>query len=231
MLTATVLASNSFPTQKIPNTNRIKFTIKTIRDNEIGITSVNTLEKPVTPATANPLGIIIRPKAADTLAGKLMSDELDIIVWDSANISAKSEIRHKLDLRSGLSVALYTGHPFATRKYLKREELIDETILYMTPSGNENSLGDAHYIQLYEKAGFHPEIILKSNDLESVLIMVAAEQGISVLPSYCVEKLNNADNLVFITLEGEEEYEDIYMMWKENHNNSALECFLSFMNK
>ena len=216
MLTATVLAANSFPTQKIPNTNRIKFTIKTIRDNEIGITSVNTLEKPVTPATANPLGIITRPKDADTLAGKLMSAELDIIAWDSANISAKSEIRRKLDLRSGLSVALYTGHLFATRKYLKREELIDETILYMTPSGNENSLGDAHYIQLYEKAGFHPKNMLKSNDLESVLIMVAAEQGISVLPSYCVEKLNNADNLVFITLEGEEEYEDIYMMWKEN---------------
>ena len=41
-------------------------------------------------------------------------------------------------------------------------------------------------------------------------------QGISVLPSYCVEKLNNADNLVFITLEGEEEYEDVYMMCKEN---------------
>lgn len=217
MLTATVLAANSFPTQKILNTNRIKFTIKTIRDNEIGITSVNTLEKPVTPATANPLRIITRPKDADTLAGKLMSDELDIIfAWDSTNISAKSEIRHKLDLRSGLSVALYTGHPFATRKYLKREELIDETILYMTPSGNENSLGDAHYIQLYEKAGFHPKNMLKSNDLESVLIMVAAEQGISVLPSYCVEKLNNTDNLVFITLEGEEEYEDIYMMWKEN---------------
>ena len=79
MLTATVLAANSFPTQKILNTNRIKFTIKTIRDNEIGITSVNTLEKPVTPATANPLGIITRPKDADTLAGKLMSDGLDII--------------------------------------------------------------------------------------------------------------------------------------------------------
>ena len=216
MLTATILAANSFPTQKIPNANRIKFTIKTIRNNEIGITSVNTLEKPVTPANANPLGIITRPKDADTLAGKLMSDELDIIAWDSANISAKSEIRRKLDLRSGLSVALYTGHPFATHKCLKREELIDETILYMTPSGNENSSGDAHYIQLYEKEGFHPKIMLKSNDLESVLIMVAAEQGISVLPSYCVEKLNNADNLVFITLEGEEEYEDIYMMCKEN---------------
>ena len=79
MLTATVLAANFFPTQKIPNKNRIKFTIKTIRDNEIGITSVNTLEKPVTPATANPLGIITRPKDADTLAGKLMSDGLDII--------------------------------------------------------------------------------------------------------------------------------------------------------
>ena len=80
----------------------------------------------------------------------------------------------------------------------------------------------------YEKAGFQPKILLKSNDLESLLMMVASEQGITVLPSYCVEKLNNAENLVYITLDGEEDYEDIYMMWKDGHNNAALQCFLDF---
>lgn len=165
----------------------------------------------------------------DTLAEKLMLGELDVIfAWDSTNIIVRSEIKHKLDMRSGLSVALYNGHPLSTHKYLKREDLRDETILYHTPSGSENSFGDIHYMQLYEKAGFQPKILLKSNDLESLLMMVASEQGITVLPSYCVEKLNNAENLVFITLDGEEDYEDIYMMWKDGHNNAALQCFLDF---
>ncbi|MDD6043331.1 MAG: LysR family transcriptional regulator [Eubacteriaceae bacterium] len=173
--------------------------------------------------------LVCHREGTDALADRLMSDDLDVIfAWDSKNISTRDEINHKLDMRSGLSVVLYTGHPFATRRYLKREELCNETILYMTPSGNDDSIGDMHYMQLYEKAGFQPKILLKSNDLESLLMMVAAEQGVTVVPSYCVEKLNNADNLVFLPLDGEEEYEDIYMMWKSSHSNAALQCFFEF---
>ena len=86
------------------------------------------------------------------------------------------------------------------------------------------------YMQLYEKAGYEPKILLKSNDIESLLIMVAAEEGISVLPSYLVEKLRNADNIVFLPLDGEEEYDEIFMFWKSSHSNSALQCFLDFVN-
>ena len=165
----------------------------------------------------------------DTLAEKLLSDELDIIFsWDSTNLISREDISHTLDLRSGLSVALYSGHALAARKFLFREDLSDETILYMTPSRKDDSFGDIRYMQLYEKAGYHPRILLKSNDLESLLMMVAAEQGITVLPSYCVEKLKNADNLVFLPLEGEEEYEDINMMWKCSRENAALKCFVDF---
>ena len=165
----------------------------------------------------------------DTLAEKLLSDELDIIFsWDSTNLISREDISHTLDLRSGLSVALYSGHALAARKFLFREDLSDETILYMTPSRKDDSFGDIRYMQLYEKAGYHPRILLKSNDLESLLMMVAAEQGITVLPSYCVEKLTNADNLVFLPLEGEEEYEDINMMWKCSRENAALKCFVDF---
>ncbi|MGN0732635.1 MAG: LysR family transcriptional regulator [Emergencia sp.] len=165
----------------------------------------------------------------DTLAEKLLSDELDIIFsWDSTNLISRDDISHTLDMRSGLSVALYSGHALASRKFLFREDLSDETILYMTPSGKDDSFGDIRYMQLYEKAGYHPRILLKSNDLESLLMMVAAEQGITVLPSYCVEKLTNADNLVFLPLDGDEEYEDIYMMWKGCRENAALKCFVDF---
>ena len=100
----------------------------------------------------------------------------------------------------------------------------------MTPSRSGDSFGDMRYMQLYEKAGYEPKILLKSNDIESLLIMVAAEEGISVLPSYLVEKLRNADNIVFLPLDGEEEYDEIFMFWKSSHSNSALQCFLDFVN-
>ena len=98
----------------------------------------------------------------------------------------------------------------------------------MTPSSAGDSLGDVHFMQLYERAGYQPKILLKSSDVESILMMVAAEEGISILPSYSVVKLMNADNLVFVPLDGDEEYEDIFMMWKKSSGNLALQSFLRF---
>ena len=167
----------------------------------------------------------------DTLSEKLLTNELDVIfAWDSTNLRSNEEVECRLDTRSRLSVALYAGHPYAARKSLRRQDLRDENILFMTPSRSGDSFGDMRYMQLYEKAGYEPKILLKSNDIESLLIMVAAEEGISVLPSYLVEKLRNADNIVFLPLDGEEEYDEIFMFWKSSHSNSALQCFLDFVN-
>lgn len=166
----------------------------------------------------------------DSLAKSLLRDELDVVIgWDSMNLRDNPDIDWRLEYRSGLSVALYDNHPYAMRTTLQRADLKGETILYMSPASQGNSFGDSHFMQMYEKAGFIPNILLKSSDIESLLMMVASEEGISVLPSYSVAKITNADNLTFVPLEGEEEYEDIFMLWKKECSNGALRLFLEFM--
>ena len=68
---------------------------------------------------------------------------------------------------------------------------------------------------LYEKAGYPPRIVLRRSGRESLLIMVGTEEGITILPSYTIEKLNNVENLIFVPLEGENEYEDLFMIRKK----------------
>ena len=57
-------------------------------------------------------------------------------------------------------------------------------------------------------------------------MMVAAEEGISVMPSYITNKLTNADNLVFIPLIGEEEAEEIIDRWKQGELTPELRHFV-----
>ena len=128
--------------------------------------------------------------------------------------------------RARLVVALYGSHPFARRTALHRSELKNETILFMTPSSTGASFGDDHFMQLYQQAGYLPNILLRSNDVESILMMVAAEEGISILPAYCTDKLTNADNLIFVPLLGEEETEDILAVWRKDDPSQALRHFL-----
>lgn len=163
----------------------------------------------------------------DMLAAGLLNGEYDIIfTWDSTNIRQDSQVKLRLVERARLVVALYGSHPFARRTALRRSELKNETILFMTPSSTGASFGDDHFMQLYQQAGYLPNILLRSNDVESILMMVAAEEGISILPAYCTDKLTNADNLIFVPLIGEEETEDILAVWRKDDPSQALQHFL-----
>ena len=124
-------------------------------------------------------------------------------------------------------MALYGSHPLARRPFLRRQELRGESILYMSPSGAVDSFGDNHFMELYNKAGYTPNLLFRSTDSESILMMVAAEEGISILPSYVTSKLTNADNLVFVPLVGAEESEAIVAVWKKVEPGLPLRYFVS----
>lgn len=163
----------------------------------------------------------------DALASGLLNDDFDIIfTWDSTNILQEKTVDHKAMESVPLSVALYDTHPLAQRNSLSRKELKDEPILYMSPAGAGDSYGDNIFIELYRKAGYQPNIVFRSSDTESILLMVSAEEGISIMPSYMTHTLMDAKNLVFIPLIGEGEFEQIVSVWKKDNTSPALEHFI-----
>ena len=97
----------------------------------------------------------------------------------------------------------------------------------MSPDSANDSYGDAFFMQLYKAAGYKPNILFRSCDAESILMMVAAEEGISILPGYLTAKLYNADNLVFVPLIGDGEEEEIIAAWQQNNRNPALRQFIT----
>ena len=162
----------------------------------------------------------------DVLAAGLLNGEYDIIfTWDSTNIRAE-EVEARIVEQVPLVVALYAGHPLARRTTLRRTELKNEAILYMSPSATGDSYGDSYFMALYRQAGYQPNILLRSNDVESILMMVAAEEGISILPAYCTDKLTDADNLAFVPLVGAEESEEILAVWCKADESRPLRHFI-----
>ena len=163
----------------------------------------------------------------DALAAGLLNMEYDIIfTWDSTNIRQEDSLQIRLVEKVPLYVALYTSHPLARRPSLSREELKGESILFMSPSGDGDSFGDAYYVQLYQKAGYQPNILLRTSDYESIMMMIAAEQAICIVPEYCIGKLRSVDNITFCPLRGEEETEEILAVWHEKNLSPALRHFV-----
>ena len=145
---------------------------------------------------------------------------------DSTELVKNESIEYRLIERSPLMVAVYSNHPLSRRDSLQRSELHGERLLFMTPSSTGDSVSDLRFYEMYEQAGYHPDIFFRSNDVESILMMVSIEEGISIIPSYVTHKLTNAENLVFIPLIGEEEVVEIIAAWKRSSGNLALQQFL-----
>ena len=163
----------------------------------------------------------------DMLASGLLNKEYDLIfTWDSTNIRQESSLEIKVMETIPLYVAMHNGHPLSRRERLCREDLKDEKILFMSPSSTGDSFGDAHYIDLYQKAGFQPNILLRTNDYESILMMIAAEEGVSIVPEYCINQLRSLDNIIYRPLSGEEETEEIIAVWHRENITPALQHFI-----
>ena len=163
----------------------------------------------------------------DALAAGLLNMEYDIIfTWDSTNLRQEDSLQIRLVEKVPLYVAMYTSHPLARRPSLARGELKGETILFMSPSSGGDSFGDAYYVQLYQKAGYQPNILLRTSDYESIMMMIAAEQAICIVPEYCIGKLRSVDNITFCPLRGEEGTEEILAVWHEKNLSPALRHFV-----
>jgi len=163
----------------------------------------------------------------DELAAGLINGDYDVIfTWDSTNLRQEETLAFRPFEHVPLRVALYANHPLARCKNLTRRDLKQENILFMSPSGTGHSFGDDVYIRLYQQAGYQPNILLRSSDMESILMMVAAEQGISIVPEYSHSWNIGTENVVFVPLSGEDEHEEILIAWRKHDDNPALEHFM-----
>ena len=168
----------------------------------------------------------------DMLAAGLVDGDYDIIfTWDSTNLQQEETLQLQVVERVPLAVALYASHPLARRSVLSRRDLKQENILFMSPSGTGDSFGDAFYIRLYQQAGYQPNILMRSNDMESILMMVAAEEGISIVPEYSHPWDVGTENVVFVPLSGKGETEEILIAWRKNDDNPALQHFIQQLPK
>jgi len=163
----------------------------------------------------------------DMLAAGLINGDYDVIfTWDSTNLRKEENLKLQVVEHVPLRVALYANHPLAGRKELTRKDLRQENILFMSPSGTGESFGDIAYMRLYQQAGYQPNILLRSNDMESILMLVAAGEGISSVPEYSHPWNIGTENVVFVPLSGEGETEEILIAWRKQEDNPAVRHFI-----
>ena len=118
-----------------------------------------------------------------------------------------------------MSAVFPRTHVLAQKPYVTRADLKDENlILACTP---ESEIGeDKRIIETFWKRGYHPNVVAKIEDVETILL---------ILPSYLSIPLQSRGRLVSVPFGGPEDTIDIIAAWMPQTENPSLEKILPFL--
>ena len=164
------------------------------------------------------------------LVDQLQKKECDIIF----SIRSKNDYPdiEQIYLRSyPIMAVLYEEHPLAGRPYLTYQDLKEENFIMMQPSNRPKDQMEESLL-IYERGGYLPNVVAVEGDQESLLLMISAGMGISILPEYIIRRYQKDAHLRILPMrkqDGTAEALDVEMMWLRENQNPAMEQFLQLI--
>ena len=129
-----------------------------------------------------------------------------------------------------LYAVLPPGHPYAQLSSIRRYDLRSEPFLltkyYDDPAAKKYG---SIIPEKFGESGFIPKVDSRSSDAETLMILVSAGIGITILPESIVRTLGPSTDLSVIPLEGEHEHVDVLAIWKSDSANPVTQVFCDFL--
>ena len=166
------------------------------------------------------------------LLNLLEQNKCDLIFAISSNIQGTASINHQYITSYPVMAVLPFNHPLAGGATLSYPELKHENFIMMQPKGRSKDQMEES-ILIYERGGYIPNVVEIEGDHETLLLMVAAGMGISLLPEYIIRPYISENNIAIIPMvksDGTAETVDMEISWLNNIKNPAIEQFLNVLN-
>ncbi|MCL6479021.1 MAG: LysR family transcriptional regulator [Peptococcaceae bacterium] len=152
----------------------------------------------------------------------LENGELDIGFTLSLGLKTIPEVLWKRIYTDYSSVVLHAEHPLAYKASIDIATLAKEPFVVI--SRQVSPEGFNLVLELCANSGFSPRIVSQPPLMETVLFLVEAGIGVSIVPGFARIYANS--NLCFIKIEGVEANYDIVVVWKKTNTNPSIAFFL-----
>lgn len=160
------------------------------------------------------------------LYDSLLNGNLDIVFNVKFNLEKYSQIQYRTFKKAPLLAILPPSHPLAHKISLTRSDLKEEAFILI--GTEENNFGEKDSIlKGFLESGYLPNNRQYVEDVETILIMVASNMGIALVPSYALPLQNFAGRIISVPILGDEERVEIISAWDKSNNNPSLTKFLA----
>lgn len=125
-------------------------------------------------------------------------------------------------LREPAVAVLPDGHPLTARETVPLEMLANEPFV-LVPRSREPA-GHDYYVGLCRRVGFSPRVVQESHQISTIVGLVAAGLGVSLLPASAA-KLRRP-GAVYKTIEGQQAGLELAVSWRRGDRSPVLQGFL-----
>jgi DNA-binding transcriptional LysR family regulator len=153
----------------------------------------------------------------------LSNEELDIGFTLAFGIEPVSSLDFQTIFQENIAVVMHEDHPMASLKTVDLAALASEPFVVL--NRRESPQGYQQTLQICSNHGFTPKIEHEPRLMQTLLMLVDAGLGISILPLSA--QLQASDTLRFISLKEQQRGHELVAAWKKNNTNPSIPLFLN----
>ena len=165
------------------------------------------------------------------LLNRLESGECDLVFAVASHQAGHETLEHRYLCTYPIMAVLAAGHPLSDHEQLTYPELEGEDFIMMQPTDRPKDQMEESLL-IYRRGGYLPKIAAIEGEQETLLLMIAAGMGISLLPEYILRPYLDSEDLCILPMvrrDGTAETYDFEVSWGKGNANPALERFLAVL--
>lgn len=170
----------------------------------------------------------------DVVLREMVSQEqLDALISGSIDLgfvrplSHDAPIEQRLLMRDPLVLALHANHRLARKKAIRPDDLQDESFIMYSPHD-----GKYFYdlvVGLFAASGVHTRHVQHIGQTHTILGLVRGGVGLAVVPASAM--MLPFREVVFKPVWRSDIFAELYLAWRSQHNNPALETMTAFVQR
>lgn len=168
--------------------------------------------------------ITFHSDTSNVLLSLLQDKKLDVVFSFKPSTKNNSDIIFESYKSVPLYVVLHKNHCYSYKTALSRSELMSETFLVIEAAKEEVLFG-------FHVSGFEPKNIVYVDSINSLIMMVASNIGIAILPEYNVMSLQNIEYINKVPLVNDKESFQIALAHYTQNNNRCVGDFIDIVNQ
>jgi len=172
--------------------------------------------------------INLHRKSLSQINNAIENGSLDIAFTISLGLDQHPNFYYHKLYSDVATVVMSLDHPWALKKKLHIADLKNEPIIEFDEQSNKE--GRDWLVSLCNKQGFTPKIIRITSDLENLLFIVEANQGVSIHARHIIEPYTNF-KICCVDLEDKDSRLDAVVIFLKSQDNPTIPLFLEFLNE